>query len=234
MIVMTETPASARPVQLRPKDAATLLIVRRDTPKPTVLMGRRHRGNAFMPDKWVFPGGRIAPGDFRVPVARELLPDVAAALSRTAPAARARALALAAIRETYEETGLLLGQRVANGTGRAPASRGIWGEFLRENVLPDLGALDFVARAITPPSRPRRFDARFLLADAEALVSIDPGTGTGELDELAWFDWEAALALDLPSITRVILHEVALRLDTPARPIPFHHFTRTGHRQDVV
>jgi 8-oxo-dGTP pyrophosphatase MutT (NUDIX family) len=226
---MIEAP-NTRTVQLRPKDAATLLIVRRDTPKPTVLMGRRHRGNAFMPDKWVFPGGRIAPGDFRVPAARELQPHVAEALARTASAARARALALAAIRETFEETGLLLGQRV----DRAPASRGIWAEFLGQHVLPDLGALDFVARAITPPSRPRRFDARFLLADAAALVSIDPGTGTGELDELAWFDWDAALALDLPSITRVILHEVALRLDTPGRPIPFHHFTRGGHRQGVV
>lgn len=231
---MTDMPPPVRTVQLRPKDAATLLIVRRDTAKPTVLMGRRHRGNAFMPDKWVFPGGRIAPGDFRVPAARELQPDVAEALARTAPPQRARALAMAAIRETFEETGLLLGQRIDPGSARAPASRGVWGEFLGQRVLPDLGALDFVARAVTPPSRPRRFDARFLLADAQALVSIDPGTGTGELDELAWFDWEAALALDLPSITRVILHEVALRLDMPGRPIPFHHFTRGGHRQSFV
>jgi 8-oxo-dGTP pyrophosphatase MutT (NUDIX family) len=227
---MTIIEKPARTVQLRPKDAATLLIVRRDTPAPTVLMGRRHRGNAFMPDKWVFPGGRIAPGDFRVPVATELLPDVAAALARTASVARARALALAAIRETFEETGLMLGQRV----DRACSSRGIWGEFLAQGVLPDLGALDFVARAITPPSRPRRFDARFLLADARALISLDPGTGTGELDELAWFDWEAALALDLPSITRAVLHDVAERLHTPARPIPFHHFTRGAHRLTTV
>ena len=213
----------------RIKDAATLLIVRRDVVRPRVLMGRRHRGNAFMPGKWVFPGGRIHPGDFRVAVASELRPEVAAALARTATAPRGRALALAAIRETFEETGLLLGV-----PGTAPASRGVWREFLATGMLPALDSLDLVARAITPPQRPRRFDARFLLTDARALVSVDPGTGTGELDELAWFDWDAALALDLPQITRAILLEVARREAEPGRPIPFHHFARGGHRLTAV
>ena len=77
-------------------------------------------------------------------------------------------------------------------------------------------------------------DARFFVADARALVSLDPGTGSGELDELAWFDWGAALNLDLPSITRAILHEVAARESEPERPIPFHSFTRGGHRLGTV
>ena len=215
----------------RIKDAATLLIVRRDAASPRVLMGRRHRGNAFMPDKWVFPGGRIHPSDFRVPAATELRPEVGAALARTAVVTRARALAMAAIRETFR------GDRAAAwGADRRhrAAARASGGDFLATGVLPDLAALDFVARAITPPQRPRRFDARFLLADARALVSLDPGTGTGELDELAWFDWDAALKLDLPSITRAILHEVALRETIPGRPIPFHYFTRSGHQLSAV
>jgi len=213
----------------RPKDAATLLIVRRDGGSPRVLMGRRSAGHAFMPGKWVFPGGRIHASDFRVPAATELTPATAAALARTTSVARARALALAAIRETFEETGLRLARPAA-----PVRSRGEWRTFLASGALPDLAALDFVARAITPPLRSRRFDARFFVADAGALLSLDPGSGSGELDELAWFDWEAAAALDLPAITRAILAEVALRLVSPARPIACHRFVRGQHRLETV
>ncbi len=209
----------------KPKDAATLLIVRRDGPVPRVLMGQRSRGHSFMPDKWVFPGGRIHPSDFRVPVASELRPEVAAALERGCPGVRGRALALAAIRETFEETGLLLAR-----AGTAPrSSRGEWRHFLATGALPDLGALDYVARAITPPGRTRRFDARFFVAEATALVALEPGSGSGELGELAWFDWDEAAKLDLPQITRMILAEVAARFETPGRPIPFHRFIRGSH-----
>ncbi len=210
---------------LRPKDAATLLVIRRDGPAPRVLMGRRVRGHAFMPDKWVFPGGRIHPGDYRVAAASELHPAVAAPLTRTCPAPRARALALTAIRETFEETGLILGSK-ASGTTRSKE----WREFLATGHLPDLAPLHFVARAITPPLRTRRFDARFFTVDARHLASLDPGAGSGELDEIAWFDWEAAAALDLPSITRAILAEVAARDAEPGRPIPYHRFDNGRHR----
>jgi 8-oxo-dGTP pyrophosphatase MutT (NUDIX family) len=210
---------------LRPKDAATLLVIRRDGPVPRVLMGRRVRGHAFMPDKWVFPGGRIHPADYRVAAATELHPDAAAALARTCPVPRARALALTAIRETFEETGLIIGA-AGSGTTRSPE----WRAFLGTGHLPHLEPLRFVGRAITPPARTRRFDARFFSVDARHLASLDPGAGSGELDEIAWFDWEAAAALDLPSITRAILHEVALRDNDPARPIPFHRFDRGAHR----
>nr|WP_295659569.1 NUDIX hydrolase [Polymorphobacter sp.] len=215
----------------RPKDAATLLIVRRDGAgaEPRVLMGRRHGGHAFMPGKWVFPGGGIDRGDFAVPAATELVGDVAAALARTTTQARGRALAMTAIRETFEETGLLLA-RPATPVKRA----GAWRDFFAAGAAPDLAALDFVARAITPPARPRRFDARFFMADAGALLSLDPGAGSGELDELAWFDWEAAAALDLPQITRAILGEVRLRLGDPTRAIPCHRFVRGGHRLEEV
>ncbi len=213
---------------IRPRDAATLLVIRRDGPSPRVLMGRRVGGHAFMPDKWVFPGGRIHPSDFRVTAASDLHPETAAALQRTGAAHRVRALALTAIRETFEETGLIIGRPgVARATGE-------WSEFLATGHLPHLAPLRFVARAITPPARTRRFDARFFTVDAEHLVSLDPGAGSGELDEIAWFDWDAAAALDLPSITRAILAEVAAREAQPAhateRPIPYHRFDRGQHR----
>lgn len=222
--MIDDKPDRALP-HIRPRDAATLLVIRRDGPRPRVLMGRRVGGHAFMPDKWVFPGGRIHPADFRVKAASDLALDVAEALGRTCAIARARALAATAIRETFEETGLIVGRP---GTGATRSAE--WRDFLGSGHLPDLAPLRFVARAITPPARTRRFDARFFTVDAEHLVSLDPGAGSGELDEIAWFDWEAAAALDLPSITRAILAEVAAREADPWRPIPYHRFDSGKHR----
>jgi 8-oxo-dGTP pyrophosphatase MutT (NUDIX family) len=202
---------------VRPRDAATLIVLRRDGPTPRVLMGRRHGGHSFMPDKWVFPGGRIDPSDFRVPVGAELRPEVAERLDRAGgPAKRARALALAAIRETFEETGLLL----ASPTEPHRVVAGPWRDFLALGVLPDLSAVDFIARAVTPPMVPKRFDARFFMADAERLVSLERQADCGELDEIAWFELEAALALDLPTVTEFVLKEIPLRLVDAGRPIP--------------
>ena len=94
---------------LRPKDSATLILVRRDGPKPRILMGQRSGGHAFMPNKFVFPGGRLDPADCRVKPARDLDPATLAKLmarmrGRATPS-RARGLAHAALRETWEEAG---------------------------------------------------------------------------------------------------------------------------------
>jgi 8-oxo-dGTP pyrophosphatase MutT (NUDIX family) len=209
----------------RPRDAATLIIVRRDAAEPRLLMGRRHGGHDFMPDKWVFPGGRIDRSDFRAPYAGDLRPEVLARLEKTAPPARCRALALTAVRETFEETGLLLARPAAPRPGAGP-----WRDFLAHGAEPDLGALDFIARAITPPYRPKRFDARFFMAPAEALISLERLPDCGELDEIAWVDLEEAAGLDLPNITRFVIQELALRLDDPARPAPFMRFLRGARR----
>jgi len=205
----------------RPRDAATLIIVRRDGPKPRLLMGRRHGGHDFMPDKWVFPGGRIDRSDFRAPFASDLRPEVAARLHKTAPPRRARALALTAVRETFEEAGLLLARPAP-----ARVAAGPWRDFLEIGAAPDLAALDFIARAITPPYRPKRFDARFFVANAEALLSLERRADCGELDEIAWVDMDEALALDLPNITRFVLQELAQRMEDPSRPAPFMRFRR--------
>jgi 8-oxo-dGTP pyrophosphatase MutT (NUDIX family) len=218
-------PAAARAV--RPRHAATLILVRRDGAETRVLMGRRHGGHDFMPDKWVFPGGRIDPSDYRAPSSTELRPDVARRLERTGPAKLARALALAAVRETFEEAGLLLAKPAK------PRSRaGPWREFLGRGALADLDALDFVARAVTPPSSPKRFDARFFLADADRLLSLDREGDCGELDEIVWVGLGEALRLDLPSVTRFVLRELPLRLADPSRPAPSLRFARG--RQELV
>lgn len=208
---------------LKPKHAATLIIVRTDGRKPRLLMGRRNHGHAFMPDKWVFPGGRVDRTDYDAPSASELSPDVAVRLEQDPrhpkPARLARALALAAVRETFEETGLLLARDAPERPGAGP-----WRPFLAQGALPDLAPLSFVARAITPPYRPRRFDARFFMAPAEALLSLDRRPDCGELDEIAWVDFEEAMALDLPNITRFVVHEVGQRLAEAGRSAPFMRF----------
>jgi 8-oxo-dGTP pyrophosphatase MutT (NUDIX family) len=217
-------PAGRRVV--RPRDAATLIIVdRRPDGTPTVLMGRRNAGHDFMPGKWVFPGGRIDRSDFRAPEASELRPMTAERLCKTTSPTRAKALAKAAIRETFEEAGLLLARPAPTRSAAGP-----WREFLRHGALPDLEALEFVARAVTPTLSPKRFDARFFMASADRLISLDPEPDCGELGEIAWFALDDALRLDLPSVTRFVLHEIPQRLADPARPAPSLRFAR-GRQQ---
>ena len=229
-------PPSAR---LRPRDAATMIVLdRRGRGGPKVLMGRRNPNLAFMPGKFVFPGGRIELGDRHMPVTGAL-PDYAeAALARRVsrpPHHLGRALALAAIRETYEETGLLLGTREHGAPETVPAG---WDGFARHGVLPDLEALHLVARAITPPKRVRRFDTRFFAVDRRGVAAEEPGRvgPDAEFTELAWVRLDAARKLDLPFITRTILDDVEAQIAAdfaPHRPIPFH-YERYGRRERVV
>ncbi|KQS55812.1 NUDIX hydrolase [Brevundimonas sp. Leaf363] len=217
--------APRRPgVAQRPKDAATLILVRGQGSGAAVLMGRRAPGHVFMGAKWVFPGGRIDRSDFTAASATDLADDAAIRLNRELPPHRARALALAAVRETFEETGLMLARPAAP---RAVA--GPWRDFRAAGALPDLEALSYVARAITPPGRVRRFDARFFMADADRLLNPDAAAVSRELDEIAWLTLVEARGQDLPAITRYILDEVAERLDSPRRPLPLVRMVRGRH-----
>ncbi len=208
----------------RPRDAATLILTRGAPGSIEVLMGRRAPGHVFMASKWVFPGGRIERADYTAASATDLPAQDAARLARESNARRARALALTAVRETFEETGLMLAEPAPVASVAGP-----WREFRAVGALPDLAALSYVARAITPPGRTRRFDARFFMADADALLHLEPTAGSGELDEIAWMPLEEARALDLPAITRFVLGEVAERLVQPRRPLPFVRMVRGTH-----
>ena len=207
-----------------PRDAATLVLTRVRKGAAEVLMGRRAPGHVFMASKWVFPGGRIDRSDFTAAAANALPARDMARLTREVPVRRAQALAMAAVRETFEETGLLL-------AAPAPAASvaGPWREFRAVGALPDLATLSYVARAITPPGRTRRFDARFFMAGADALLYPEPTAGSGELDEIAWLPLADTRALDLPAITRFVLGEVAERLTRPDRPLPFVRMVRGRH-----
>jgi 8-oxo-dGTP pyrophosphatase MutT (NUDIX family) len=199
--------AAAQPV----RDAATVILVRRDGDAPSVLMGMRGAGAAFMPSKYVFPGGAVDAADADVPLAAPLQASCLNRLDQPPGiAGRGATLAAAAIRELWEETGLRLGRR-GTWPGTPPAD---WQGFAETGMLPDASPLRFVFRAITPPGRPRRFDARFFLADAAHLVD-DPDDFSRACDELSHLHWVAlseARALNLPFITEVVLGEVAAHL----------------------
>lgn len=209
---------------LKPKDAATLIILRRDKDALRVLMGQRPAQMAFQPNKFVFPGGRLDPCDLRITAGGALHPEVAAQVEQGITPARARGLALAAIRETFEETGVLIGEKAsAVPRTRAPA----WRRYFAHGIVPRLERFALVARAITPPGRPRRFDARFFMVDASAIFQEVDATHENELLKPAWLTLAEARALDLMSITRRVLEEAEARaVDGGARPVPFFRFTR--------
>ena len=208
------------------RDAATVILVRQDGDVPRVLMGQRGAGAVFMPSKFVFPGGRVDAADARVPLSAPLDEAEVARLEQRAAAGIGAALAVAAIREVHEETGLRLA--CSDPGWRAPEG---WEEFAEGGLGPAADGLRFVFRAITPPGRPRRFDARFFVADVSALAD-DPDdltrAGT-ELSHLSWLDLTEARALDLPFITEVVLAEISQRLAGGAPDqVPF--FDHAGDR----
>ncbi len=193
---------AADPAALR--DAATVVLVRRDGDQPAVLMGMRGANAAFMPSKYVFPGGAVDAGDRAVALSGVPDPQTLARLeieARPESDVTARQVLAAALRELAEETGLLIGR---------PGASGMVG-YDRAGLVPDASGLHYVFRAITPPGRPRRFDARFFLADA-ALISGDLDDFSGACDELSHLHWvpmAEARALHLPFITEVVLAECA-------------------------
>jgi 8-oxo-dGTP pyrophosphatase MutT (NUDIX family) len=237
---LTGAQSERRWPNLRPKNAATLIIIDRTGREPKVLMGRRHAGHKFMPGKFVFPGGRIELGDRHMPVAGALHPRAEAALAHRVtrpPHNIGRALALAAIRETFEETGLLLGTKEHGAPDNTP--EGPWRAFRERGVMPDLDALQFVGRAITPPRRPKRFDTRFFAADRRAIADETPGVvgPDSELVELTWVTLKDAQDLDLPRITAAMLEELRQRLAQgfgPDLPVPFYFMRHNKTVREVL
>jgi 8-oxo-dGTP pyrophosphatase MutT (NUDIX family) len=173
-------------------------------------MGRRQKSAVFMPDVFVFPGGRVEPADYCAPCAANLSRQAGTKLLKRvkgqARPARARALAVAALREAEEEAGARL-------RGRRP-SRG-----------PRLDLLRPIARAVTPPRQRRRFDTRFFAIDAGHMAFSD--SGDGELTRLSWFSFDEARAAPLHVVTLSVLGDLERRIrdggwEDPALPLPFY------------
>ncbi|MCX7566472.1 NUDIX hydrolase [Sulfitobacter sp. F26169L] len=203
------------------RNAATVIVIRDRMTNPSILMGQRGAKAAFMPNKFVFPGGAVDPADAHVPLAAGLPPQCAARIQEDADAALAHAIPVAAVRELWEETGLILG---AQGTwdGEVPDD---WKTYAATGHVPHASALQFVFRALTPPGRPRRFDARFFLLDADAVAS-DPDNFDAACDELSHLQWvplSDARRFDMPFITEVVLAEVEARARElePPESVPY-------------
>ena len=175
------------------RDAATLILFKKQEDGLRVLMGLRNAGHKFMPNRMVFPGGGVDPEDFHAAVASPLPPHALARLERSASPELAAALANAAARELEEETGLSLG------------------------TPPELAGLDYLCRAVTPEMAPIRFDARFFAAPA----SLASGgiAGSGELEGVDWYALAALLKLEVPPVTRQVLIQLQswLELDETTR-----------------
>ncbi len=169
---------SRRPV--RPRDAASLILLRDEGREHQVLVGRRPPGARFLPGRYVFPGGSVEPDDSRTGSASELNPELIDLMAVGGNPMQARGLAMAAVRETFEETGLLLAE--PGDVGAAPSDS--WAAMGANGLAPALHRLSYVGRAITPVPSPIRFHARFFVADAQYTSGILGGDS--ELEDLHW------------------------------------------------
>ena len=191
----------------RPIDAAGLVLIRQGHRGPEILLGRRHSRAGFLPDIYVVPGGRVDPADDRPTGFPEALhPAVAGQFRLSGRGRSALAFARAAIRETFEETGLLVADGGADAT---VAASGPWAEFAVRRVGPAFAALDFICRAITPTYSKRRYNTRFFLADGRMVLG--DLAGNGELEDLGWRPVAELSRLQIVDVTEFMLAEALRR-----------------------
>ena len=218
-----------RKFPVRPRDASSVVVLRGSRDNPDVLLGRRRRNARFMPGIYVFPGGRVDRGDAAQAASWEMRDDVLEKLSRHCPPRRARALVWAAIRETWEETGLLIAMpgQIADG-GRSP----LHAAYAAAGLAPHAGGLDYIFRAITPANSQIRFNTRFFLANAK--TTRGQLRRSGELENIGWRPVSEAIDdLDLRGVTRMALGEAtALWRDDPPRD-PSRRVKRLTNRKNL-
>ncbi|SFM44982.1 NUDIX hydrolase [Shimia aestuarii] len=203
------------------RNAATVIVLRDRGSDPHILMGQRGAKAAFMPNKFVFPGGAVDAADADIPLATQMPAVCRDRLQEDADGSLVHPLGVACIRELWEETGLILGQQ---GTWDITPPTD-WETYAATGHVPTAHPLQFVFRAITPPGRPRRFDARFFLLDADEIATDldDFSAACDELSHLQWIPLQKAREFDLPFITEVVLAEVEGRVNDPTPPanVPF-------------
>ncbi|MEP5761649.1 MAG: NUDIX hydrolase [Litoreibacter sp.] len=204
------------------RNASTIIVIRDADTTPKVLMGQRGKTAAFMPDKFVFPGGAVDEGDANVTLAGTPHSDCLSRLTEMSDPALVPGLLASVVRELWEETGQILGVPTSNQSHPPNAD---WADFHATGHAPTAEGLRFVFRAITPPGRPRRFDARFFMANAEQLTSDidDFSQASDELSHLHWVELSEARKLNLPFITEVVLAEVSALVHSSKPPdsVPF-------------
>lgn len=223
-ITAAGTCAGKNPVALRPRDAATLLLIDRSGSTPRILMGKRHLSLVFMPGMFVFPGGRLDPSDAAITSGSELnahdMDKLLLGLGARGSMRRARALALCAIRETFEETGLRI---ASNGDSSLPITKSPdWSAFFGDGFTPMLHVMRYFARAITPPGNKRRFDTRFFVAYRDQIPTLSEQSivPSGELENIDWIRLDDTNELATARITQLMLDEVRRLIDNGQNDLP--------------
>lgn len=215
----TEAPVptlQSQPATVRPVPAAALVLLRsKGSDSLEVLLGRRHAAAGFMPGIYVVPGGRVEPEDGQASGFAEDLRPLPPGLDK-ATHKRAASIARAAVRETFEETGLLYGEcddgMIDSSSVTPPGAAPIWTSYLQASVRPAFDQLSFIARAITPSFSHRRFHTRFLLGDGRfARGRIG---GDGELEDIGWYSLHDTAALPMANITLLVLNEAVKHYKT--------------------
>ena len=212
------------------KNAATVILLRGSQKNPEVLMGQRGKNASFMPNKFVFPGGALDPGDSEIDFNGDIPTKCIEKLRLKADPSLAKPLIAAGIRELWEETGLILGSKSKTKMDSIPKN---WKNFFALGYQPSADNIEFVFRAITPPGRTRRFDARFFLLSSDNIKGDldDFSKASGELSHLQWIELNSTQNLDLPFITEIVLSEVLSKLKgNRNNGIPFYyHDSGTSH-----
>ena len=198
-----------RPRAPHPSPAACLALINHDGTNWRVLMGRRSAHHVFMPGVYVFPGGRVDTSDGFVSLASRFSPKARRVLEKTLTPRHARATAVAAIRETWEETGWAL---VKKDSGLSQASSPDGSFFHARGFLPDIKPLQVFARAITPAGKARRFDTWFFYAEKQYAQYFSDFTPSGELEDLNWRCFETIRKLSLAPVTSRVLDRLEHRL----------------------
>lgn len=226
---------------MRPKDAATLIILRKNGNKIEILMGKRHLDHVFMPGVYVFPGGKVDLADSRIKAHGNVSDKTQKLLLNRMygrkSIARANAMILAAIRETFEETGYIIGQKVTDIPNTRSAG---WQDFFNSGHTPATQICKFVARAITPPGGKRRYDTRFFAVWLDDIPNgmTQQGNGTDELEGLNWVSFDQVRQINAPVITKTIIYELQNQIHQQAfieqSPVPFYHYYQNKMRRDEI
>jgi len=203
----------------RAKLASTIVLLRERDGVSEILMGKRSARHDFMPSVYVFPGGRVDPSDSYAPALDHPSSRTREILEAAMTPARAQACVLAAVRETYEETSLVLGEKYADKP-RA-INDPSWKAFHAEGYLPTLENIEVFGRAVTPPHRDKRFDTWFFLARLGKETSARPFKNSAELVDTGWFSFTQMKELKMHRATQMMIGqlETYLEYDNPPNDI---------------
>jgi 8-oxo-dGTP pyrophosphatase MutT (NUDIX family) len=214
-------PRREQKTPVRPRDAAALILLRGEGKDLEVLLGRRLPHLRFMPGVYVFPGGAIDRDDrlpWEVESESEALPP------------RLLSSARAALRETWEETGVLIGRPVLP-LSAVDAGTAIERAYRESRLAATMTVLSYVGRAITPAYSARRFNTRFFVAAGEH--AFGEPKASAELEDVAWHPIGRRPPEPLREVTRFMLaRALALRAGTASAEPPLFYW-KNGRRIGV-